>query len=256
MKKLNKVLLKSNIEKAASYDLENNKVFGSAYCVIQGEDEIYKKCFGTVSLNGTDSVTENTIFRLASMTKPITAIAVMQLVEMGKIGLYQGVETYLPRFAGQKCCKENLLSAHYQPDPNNPLGDVREFLNVPLVPAQRPITVFDLLNHSSGLGMETVGCTLAQKVARYGQTIQQRAEAYAQIPLDFQPGTASGYSSVVAFEVLAAIIEAVSGEDFEGYLENHIFAGWYRTDQKKYDPYRPVLEEMTLEPVWQEIGKE
>ena len=67
MKKLNKELLKSNIEKIAKYDFENNKVFGSAYCVIQGEDEFYKKCFGTMSLNSTEPVTENTIFRLASI---------------------------------------------------------------------------------------------------------------------------------------------------------------------------------------------
>ena len=224
--------------------VSDNEIAGAVLLIRKDGQLVYDKAFGYADIRNKTSVTKKTMFRLASMTKPITAIAVMQLVEMGKIGLYQGVETYLPRFAGQKCCKENLLSAQYQPDPNNPLGDVREFLNVPLVPAQRPITVFDLLNHSSGLGMGTVGCTLAQKVARYGQTIQQRAEAYAQIPLDFQPGTASGYSSVVAFEVLAAIIEAVSGEDFEGYLENHIFKPMGITDIT----FRPNLEQQARIP--------
>ncbi|MBQ5884268.1 MAG: beta-lactamase family protein [Clostridia bacterium] len=95
MKMLNKDLLKSNIEKAALYDFENNKVFGSAYCVIQGEDEVYKKCFGVVSLNSTEPVTENTIFRLASMTKPVTAIATLILVERGLLSLHDKVSKYL-----------------------------------------------------------------------------------------------------------------------------------------------------------------
>ena len=98
MKKLNKDLLKSNIEKAALHDFENNKVFGSAYSVIQSEEEIYKKCFGTVSLNSTELVTENTIFRLASMTKPVTAIATLILIERGLLSLGDKISDYLPEF--------------------------------------------------------------------------------------------------------------------------------------------------------------
>ena len=211
----------------------DHEIAGVVLLVRKDGELVYDKAFGYADIENKIPATKKTMFRLASMTKPITAIAVMQLVEMGKIGLYQSVETYLPVFKGQKCCKNNKMAVQYQPDPQNPTGDgFREFLKqeIPLVPAQRPITVFDLLNHSSGLGMGQVGCTLAQSVALYGQTIGQRAEAYGKIPLDFQPGTASGYSSVVAFEVLAAIIEAVSGEDFEGYLQNHIFKPMGITD--------------------------
>ena len=71
MKQLNQNLLKLNIEKIAQYDFDNNKIFGSAYCVIQNDNEIYKKCFGTTSNDSNAPVTGDTLFRLASMTKPI-----------------------------------------------------------------------------------------------------------------------------------------------------------------------------------------
>ena len=67
MNKLNKELLKTNIETAAEYDFDNHKVFGSAYCVIQEDNVLYKNCFGTTSVDNAEAVTENTLFRLASM---------------------------------------------------------------------------------------------------------------------------------------------------------------------------------------------
>ena len=73
-------------------------MFGSAYCVIQGSDVVYQKCFGTVSADSTQSVTENTIFRMASMTKPITAAAILILVERGLLSLDDKVAEFLPEF--------------------------------------------------------------------------------------------------------------------------------------------------------------
>lgn len=62
------------------------------------------------------------MFRLASMTKPVTAIAVMQLVETGKLGLYDQIKDYIPAFAGQKVCREKVGDLIYTPDPNSPTG--------------------------------------------------------------------------------------------------------------------------------------
>ena len=98
MNKLNKDLLKSNIEKIAHYDFDNHKVFGCAYCVIQENDVIYKRYFGNTSADNTEPVTKNTMFRLASMTKPITAIAALILVERGQLSLSDKVSDYLPEY--------------------------------------------------------------------------------------------------------------------------------------------------------------
>ena len=99
MKKLDKKILRKNIEKAAMYDLEENNIFGTAYAVYQDGEELFKGCFGVTSPDGED-VREDTIFRLASMTKPITAVAALILIERGLISLDDPVTKYIPEFEG------------------------------------------------------------------------------------------------------------------------------------------------------------
>ena len=104
MNKINIELLKPNIEKIAQYDFDNHKVFGSAYCVIQNNEIVYKNYFGNISADSNSPVTENTMFRLASMTKPITAVAALILIDRGLLSLSDKVADYLPEF------KDNPLS--------------------------------------------------------------------------------------------------------------------------------------------------
>lgn len=204
MKMLNKDLLKSNIEKAALYDFENNKVFGSAYCVIQGEDEVYKKCFGVVSLNSTESVTENTIFRLASMTKPVTAIATLILVERGLLSLHDKVSKYLPEF---KCVHITRISE------SGSLLDSGD--------AKNEITIWNLLTHTSGIGSEPL--KEAKMTFEDKKSLDATVRFYSRIGLDFEPGTKQQYSGTGAFDVLARIIEKVTGTDYMEFLMQEIF---------------------------------
>lgn len=204
MKMLNKDLLKSNIEKAALYDFENNKVFGSAYCVIQGEDEVYKKCFGTVSLNSTEPVTENTIFRLASMTKPVTAIAILILIERGLLSLDDKISEYLPEFkdvhitqVSESGCLIDSGKAHTE------------------------ITVCNLLTHTSGIGSEPL--KEAKMTDEDKKSLDATVNFYARIGLDFEPGTKQQYSGTGAFDVLAKIIEKVTRIDYQEFLIQEIF---------------------------------
>ncbi len=196
-------LLKKNIEKAALYDFENNKVFGSAYCVIQGDDVIYKKCFGTVSADSTQPVTENTIFRMASMTKPVTAAAILILIDRGLLSLYDKVSDYLPEFK----------DVHITQITQNGLTDLGE--------AQNEITVCNLLTHTSGIGCEP----LKEQKMTYNdkKSIDSAVEFFAKIGLDFEPGTKQQYSPFAAFDVLAKIIEKVSGTDYHSFLKQEIF---------------------------------
>ncbi len=200
---MNIALLKNNIEKAARYDFENNKVFGSAYCVIQGDDVIYKKCFGTVSADSTHPVTENTIFRMASMTKPITAAAILILVERGLISLDDKVSEFLPEF------KDIRITQVTQ----NGLTDFGK--------AQNEITVCNLLTHTSGIGSEP----LKEQKMTYNdkKSIDSAVGFFAKIGLDFEPGTKQQYSPFAAFDVLAKIIEKVSEKDYHSFLMQEIF---------------------------------
>ena len=200
---MNITLLKNNIEKAARYDFENNKVFGSAYCVIQGDDVIYQKCFGTVSADSTCSVTENTIFRMASMTKPVTATAILILIERGLLSLDDKVSGFLPEY-------KDIHITQITQDGLTDLGK-----------AQNEITVCNLLTHTSGIGSEP----LKEQRMTYKdrESIDSAVEFYSKIGLDFEPGTKQQYSPFAAFDVLAKIIKKVSGTDYHDFLMQEIF---------------------------------
>ena len=204
MSKLDITLLKNNIEKAALYDFENNKVFGSAYCVIQGHDVIYKKCFGTVSADNTESVTENTIFRMASMTKPVTAVATLILVERGLLSLSDKVSKYLPEF------KDIHITQITQSGGLIDLGK-----------AQNEITICNLLTHTSGIGSEPLKD--AEMTDEDIKNIDDTVRFYSRTGLDFEPGTKQQYSPIGAFNVLVKIIEKVTKTDYLEFLKQEIF---------------------------------
>ena len=191
MNKLNKNLLKTNIEKIAKYDFDNQKVFGSAYCVIQGDEIVYKNCFGNTSSDNKELVTENTIFRLASMTKPVTAIATLVLVQRGLLSLSDKVASYLPEF-------EDIHVT--QSTAENQWTDFGK--------AQNDVTICHLLSHTSGIGCDA---KKAQKMTEEDKKSVDSAVAfYSKTGLDFEPGTKQQYSGTGAFDVLVKIIEKIT----------------------------------------------
>ncbi len=204
MNKLNKELLKTNIEKIAFYDFENNKVFGSAYCVIQGQDVIYKKCFGNLSVDNTEPVTENTIFRMASMTKPVTAVATLILVERGLLSLSDKVSEYLPEF------KDIHITQITQSGSLIDLGK-----------AQNEITICNLLTHTSAIGSDPL--KEGEMTDEDMKTLDDAVEFYSRMGLDFEPGTKQQYSPIGAFNVLVKIIEKVTKTDYLEFLKQEIF---------------------------------
>ena len=204
VKKLNKELLKTNIEAAAEYDFHNHKVFGSAYCVIQEDNVIYKNCFGTTSADHAEAVTENTLFRLASMTKPITAIAALILVERGQLSLSDKVSDYLPEY------KDVHITQ---------ITDANEWLDLGI--AQNDITILHLLTHTSGIGSNS------EKTQRMTdedkKSIDNTVKFFSEVGLDFEPGTKQQYSGIGAFDVLAKIIENITKTDYLQFLKQEIF---------------------------------
>lgn len=204
MRSLNASLLKLNIEKIARYDLDNCKVFGSAYCVIQNDDVIYKNCFGNTSADNAQPVAENTMFRLASMTKPVTAVATLILVERGLLSLSDKVSEYLPEF------KDVHITQVTQSDHFIDFGK-----------AKNDITICNLLTHSSGIGSDLLK---EQKMTdKDRNSISDSVKFYSEIGLDFEPGTKQQYSGVGAFNVLARIIEKVTNTDYQSFLKKEIF---------------------------------
>lgn len=203
--KLNKELLKTNIDNAAQYDFDNQKVFGSAYSVMQDGEIVYEKCYGTTSPDTQEPVTDTTIFRLASMTKPITAVAALILVERGLLSLSDKVADYLPEFKDihiTQLTKEGEL--------------------IDLGKAENDITILHLLTHSSGIGSIMMSKS-SRMTAEDKKSVENTVQFFANIGLDYEPGTKQYYSGIAAFDVLVKIIEQITKTDYLKFLQQEIF---------------------------------
>lgn len=199
------IRLRENIEKEAKYDFENHKVFGSAYLVACG-DKTVKACFGNNSLHSERPVTDKTLFRLASMTKPITAVATLILVERGLLSLDDGIDRYLPEFRDVK-----IIDAE---------GNSRPPRSIP--------TLRHILTHTSGIGSNYE--KLTDMTATDRATLDAAVAYYRSKGLDFEPGSTQMYSGVGAFDVLTKIIETVSGRDYLTFLKDEILLPLGMTD--------------------------
>ncbi|HVJ30198.1 MAG TPA: serine hydrolase domain-containing protein [Gammaproteobacteria bacterium] len=151
------------------------------------------------------------IFGLASSSKPITAVAIMMLVENGDIRLSDPVSKFIPEFA-----------APAQIAVAKPGGAENAY---DLVPATRPITVGDLLKHGSGLLSGGLGSRAAATATQRGpqDTLATYIPKLGTVPLDFQPGTLWRYSGLAGFDVLSRIVEVVSKQPFDEFLRERIF---------------------------------
>jgi len=148
------------------------------------------------------------VFRIFSMTKPVTAVAVMQLVEKGKLRLDDPVSKYIPAFAGTQVY---LGGGAASPR---------------LGPPARPITIDALLTHTAGLTYGAFGNTAVDSIYRRAnmldasRTIAQFADSLARLPLLFSPGSAWNYS--FAMDVLGRVVEVVSGKPLDRYFQDEI----------------------------------
>ena len=196
--RLDMVTLSKNIDEIAQYDIANNKIFGATYFVYQDGVE-FKKSYGVTSLNSSEPITDTSIFRLASMTKPITSVAALILVERGLLSLDDSIDKYIPEFASV-----DIIDAAYNKSAP---------LNLP--------TIRNILTHTSGIGSD------AEKLKAMTQNDKKTLDAsiafYIRNGLDFEPGTKQMYSGTGAFDVLTKIIEIVSGMDYLSFLEKEIF---------------------------------
>jgi len=180
----------------------------------------FSRALGALRPHG-PPMTEEAIFRIYSMTKPIVSVAAMTLVEEGKLLITDPLAKYIPAFAGTKVGVEN--------------GDELE-----LVAPKRPITIQDLLRHTSGL---TYGFTGSSKVQRLNlaaglmtqtKTAGDHVEALAALPLRFQPGEVWEYGH--STDVLGRVVELVAGRSLGEFLGERLFEPLGMSDTAFYVP--------------------
>lgn len=209
----------ANISHVMRQHVDDKKIGGAVVLIARHGKIAYLENFGEADAGV--PMKKDTIFRIASMTKPIVSVAVLQLLEEGKILLSDPVSKYIPEFANQKVLE--VL----------PNGDAR------LVPVKREVTIHDLLRHTAGLPYRFVADwypddPLYKKLNEYygeadidlgllptDETIADMARRLGRLPISSQPGEAFAYGH--GPDVLGYVIEIVSGMPLDQYLQKHIF---------------------------------
>lgn len=188
------------------------------------EDHAHKVGGGTLSLAKPTPVDENSLFRIYSMSKPITGMAIMMLIDDGKLALDQPLHEILPAFRDMRVLV----------DPEGPLENT--------VPAERPITIRQLLTHTAGLGYQIISKGPLLKAYNEDGLVGGRvsklpipgfpavtpapgleawADRLAGLPLMYQPATKWSYSCSI--DLLGRVVEVASGMEFEAFLKARIF---------------------------------
>ena len=208
MKKLMKTELARVIEQRAASDLALCNIGGASVLVAQDGEVLYKNHFGTADMCSAP-ITDSTLFRMASMTKPITAVAAMILVERGLLSLEDTVDRFYPSF--------------YPAKVRNADGG--------LTPTDKRVTVRNILTHSSGILSGEIEALAAKVITDADRaTVENYVDFILKQPLSFVPGTAQEYSGTGAFSVLTGIIQKVSGMSYGDFLKKEIFDPCGMTD--------------------------
>jgi CubicO group peptidase (beta-lactamase class C family) len=189
-------------------DIDRGHLPGAVALVARGGKIALFESLGQLDPAAGTPMPRDAIFRIYSMTKPVVSVAVMMLMEQGKLLLSDPVARYLPEYAGQKVAVERN-------------GEVT------LEDVARPATVQDLLRHTAGLTYEFLGAAAVQrKYAELQMGSRERSNAefsrtLAKLPLMHQPGSVWDYSR--ATDVLGRLVEVLSGQSLGDYLREAIF---------------------------------
>jgi CubicO group peptidase (beta-lactamase class C family) len=186
---------------------------------------------GRMDLERNKPMREEAIFRIYSMIKPITAVALMMLVEEGLIGLDDAVHNHIPNWKN--------LSVYASGVPSLLPDAAPAYLTTP---ALRPMTVVDLATHTSGLTYSFMMRSCVDAAYRKAKVteretpggLQEMIDQLAQIPLEFSPGTAWNYS--VSIDVLGYLVERLSGTSFGEFLRTRLFEPLGMNDTAFYVP--------------------
>jgi len=176
---------------------DRGDVPGVVVAVVNKDGMLYNEAFGQSSTLSNRPMTKDTIFNMASMTKPVTSVAIMMLVDEGKLKLDDEVAKYLPKYKDPLVIsKFNEADATYETRP-----------------AKRPITIRHLLTHTSGIGYGFASPMLTK-------IMEKTKKTEMDLPLLFDPGESWAYGA--STRVLGNVVEVISGQKIDVFLESRI----------------------------------
>jgi CubicO group peptidase (beta-lactamase class C family) len=195
---------------------------GAVTIVARKGKVVHHSAQGVMDLDSKKPMASSTMFRIASMTKPVIGVAVMMLVEEGKLHLNDPVSRYIPQFKDMKVAMP--IATPPQGGAGGRAGGPASAPRFYTVPAQRDVTIKDLLTHVSGLGSGPMGNSEIEKVARKdGETLADYIPRLGPTALEFQPGSRWTYSPGAGFETLGRVIEVASGTKLDQFFRTRIF---------------------------------
>jgi len=214
------------IHEAIQRHIDAGEISGAVTLVARRGHIVHFEAHGLMDLESKRPMEKDAIFHLASMTKPITGAAVLMMMEEGKLRLSDPVSKFLPEFKNPKVAV--------------PHGKPGEFYTIP---ADRELTIRDLLTHTNGLMTGGLGSKAGPPRPAEGDTLTIYIPRLATVPLDFQPGTQWAYSGYAAPDTLSRIVEIVSGQPYDEFLRTRVFEplGMHDTFFYPPDDRRPRL---------------
>ena len=227
----------ARLERVVQSYVDDDAIAGAVTLVARKGGQAHVRAYGMADRDLDTPMTAEAIFRIASMTKPITSVAVMMLYEEGLFKLNDPIGQYLPALASLEVLE--------------PSGDGDEAYR--RVPAQRPVTIRHLLTHTSGIGYRFLGdlgptaqlrllaelygeAGIADGLAEHDGTIEELVTALGQLPLLHEPGAAFSYG--LSDDVLGLLVEVVSGTTFDTFLRTRVFEPLGMVDTYFYVPDR------------------
>jgi CubicO group peptidase (beta-lactamase class C family) len=202
----------ADIARTLNADIAQGRIPGAVLAVARHGKLAYFEAFGFRDKAAGAPMTTDAIFNIASMTKPMTAVAALQLYEQGKLLMDEPLAKYFPKFAEMQVA----------------VLDAKKETIVDRVPAVRKITIQDLFRHTNAMSYGGRGTTAIHKL--YPEGSGQAAETYtgtefvdhlATLPLYFQPGSTWDYS--FGLDVLGQVVEQVTEQTLGGYLQDNVF---------------------------------
>jgi len=194
--------------------VEKKQIAGGVALVARRGKVIHLSTAGMQDLESKTPMTDGVIFRIASMSKPITSVAVMQLVEDGKLNLTDTLSKYVPEFKDMKVAVPSQNGKSFE-----------------LVKAEREITIHDLLTHTSGITYRIMSkphvgklyeeAGVCDGLVESSVSLAENVRKIAKLPLVCQPGSAWEYG--LNTDVLGHVVEVVSGQPLEDYMRGRIF---------------------------------
>jgi CubicO group peptidase (beta-lactamase class C family) len=203
--------------------IERGRLPGAVSLVARRGRIAHCSALGRLDPAGDAPMAADSIFRIYSMTKPIVSVAIMMLLEEGRVLLSDPVAKHLPELGGLKVAVEQAGAAGAS--------------TVAYVPARREMTIQDLLRHTSGLTYENSGATAVERLYREAGAPRTNAElvtALGKLPLQHQPGAAWEYGR--SSDVLGRLVEVVSGQSLGDFLAERILAPLGMADSGFYVP--------------------